>query len=571
LSNVDEATARLGRSGVEVVVAGLLKRGKSTLFNALLGSELSSMRVTPETARPVYARYGARRARLVLVDDDGTERIEELDEPGEAARYAGRREGARRGFENLLRIEQWVPSELLKADVVLKDTPGLDEADADLAAELEELTYSELDNATAAILVLISPPGLAGLETKLLRGLRGRRVDKTFIVVNCYSEVWDDADQREAVIEHVREHVWRATAQEPKVFAVNGKRAWEARGTGNPAELEASGLAALLQGLERYLAGGALRQTLETSAAFLSDARSVAVQAIDERLGVLRDPNALEARRAERRERVDAARARLEIICSETEVFVEGAIDPAVEIICSPFGRLAEAVGSVVTTTELSAAEARFKVELEIAKARASGGLVATLEEAEHRAKAELLRSFGVLPEGAWAVDADDAFGAAVPTGVDLSMGLGANWGATGLAAGVGAAVGGSLLGGAGVALLAAGPIGFIAGAAIGALLAGSAARVADQKVMHETDRTRILGEVLARSARVEMQVIDVITGVRRRLVTELRSRFDSFASDELAELRAIEAFVKDGQRLAEIIERTEMIRADLAAVDLDV
>jgi len=41
-----------------VGVFGLIKRGKSTLLNGLIGREVSSMHVTPETAVPVYVSYG---------------------------------------------------------------------------------------------------------------------------------------------------------------------------------------------------------------------------------------------------------------------------------------------------------------------------------------------------------------------------------------------------------------------------------------------------------------------------------------------------------------------------------
>ena len=57
-----EADLRLSRTQVDVVVAGFLNRGKSTLLNSILGVEVSSMKVTPETARPVYVSYGDRRA-----------------------------------------------------------------------------------------------------------------------------------------------------------------------------------------------------------------------------------------------------------------------------------------------------------------------------------------------------------------------------------------------------------------------------------------------------------------------------------------------------------------------------
>ena len=61
----------LERRDFTVGLFGLVKRGKSTLMNALLGAELSPTHVTPETAVPIHVRRGPRAQAMVhLVDGE---------------------------------------------------------------------------------------------------------------------------------------------------------------------------------------------------------------------------------------------------------------------------------------------------------------------------------------------------------------------------------------------------------------------------------------------------------------------------------------------------------------------
>ena len=50
---LSQARMHLKSSTIEVGIFGEVNRGKSTLINALVGTEVSSMRITPEQAVPV--------------------------------------------------------------------------------------------------------------------------------------------------------------------------------------------------------------------------------------------------------------------------------------------------------------------------------------------------------------------------------------------------------------------------------------------------------------------------------------------------------------------------------------
>lgn len=178
-----EARLRLDRHMIEVGVFGDIKRGKSTLVNALLGAEVSSTGVTPETAVPVYIENGPRSATVYYADGKS-----ESFAPEEALGMASQRYQENRKQKSgeaqpaVVRVLQNIESDLLRAGMRLIDTPGL--SDPSMSKVFEDLTFSELDRTAAAIIVLLYPPGIAANETELLRGLSSRRVDKAFIVCN---------------------------------------------------------------------------------------------------------------------------------------------------------------------------------------------------------------------------------------------------------------------------------------------------------------------------------------------------------------------------------------------------
>ena len=81
------------------------------------------MRVTPETAVPVWIENGPRRSLVVF--DDGA--VEEVDDPARAAEMASQRFLRSQTDRRVIRVVQQLPLAWLPPGLRLVDTPGLGE------------------------------------------------------------------------------------------------------------------------------------------------------------------------------------------------------------------------------------------------------------------------------------------------------------------------------------------------------------------------------------------------------------------------------------------------------------
>ena len=117
---VSQARLRLGSDTIEVGIFGEVKRGKSTLINALVGRRVSSMRVTPETASPVWVESGTTKTLAILAD--GTTKI--VEDSAEAQKLASQRYRRGDGPE-VVRVIQYAELSWLPEGLRLVDTPGL--------------------------------------------------------------------------------------------------------------------------------------------------------------------------------------------------------------------------------------------------------------------------------------------------------------------------------------------------------------------------------------------------------------------------------------------------------------
>ena len=66
---LDELEKRLAQGRFHLAVLGQVKRGKSTLINALLGEDILPSSVVPLTALPTFIRYGEQRLLRVRYHD----------------------------------------------------------------------------------------------------------------------------------------------------------------------------------------------------------------------------------------------------------------------------------------------------------------------------------------------------------------------------------------------------------------------------------------------------------------------------------------------------------------------
>ena len=147
-----------------VACIGQFKRGKSSLINALVGSEVLPVGVLPVTAAVTVVRFGPRRTAWVLLPA-GWEEIE----PEKLAEYVSER-GNPENCKGVQGVEVFVPSPLLANGMCLVDTPGL----GSVFAASSAATRDFVPHIDAALAVLGADPPISGEELDLLAEVAGQ-------------------------------------------------------------------------------------------------------------------------------------------------------------------------------------------------------------------------------------------------------------------------------------------------------------------------------------------------------------------------------------------------------------
>lgn len=548
-SHLGDARARLRRTIIEVAIVGYIKRGKSTLMNALLGLEVSSMKVTPETVVPVWVEYGESPSATVTFRTTEGQLVDVDMSTEEAAAVAGQRDddADRRGDRVPVKVTQRVPADILKAGVRFIDTPGLDDPDGARRAALEELTLSELDRVTAAIFVILSPPGVSGAETELLQQLDGRRVDKTVFVGNLYSEPWEDEETRAAVAEHLTGAlvgVDPATAK-GRVLLVNAKRAWRARLDDDEGAYEESGVAELERELERYVTGGAMADLQRVATQHLVRAVTAARDRIAQRCRLLADPTPLQRLRHDLEGRIGAAQRSLDSIARQVERDAQGLGVTLAAIAAEPYDAALLDVAGITRKDQVRYVDGTLKARIEASKSRIAVEFDRTLRELESRAKAELEAAFGDVDVDRLTEDIRLPASVGSSGGLVLSADVATQLGVSAMAAAGGAIVGGSIAGGAGLALVALGPVGWIVGAVVGALLVGGGAQLL-QSQLRSGERQQLVAALEQQRHQARQRVAESVELAGRALSTELQRREADYSRDARDELAGIQRILSD-------------------------
>jgi GTPase Era involved in 16S rRNA processing len=292
----DIRTTRIPKLEAErfhLVVLGEFNHGKSTFVNALLGDDILPTGITPTTASINHVVYAAQPIARVMLTSGETKHLD----PSQLKDWVTVAGGH---AAEVSYVELGFPSELLRNNVVLVDTPGVN----DLNEQRAEVTYGYVPRADAVVFLLDAGQALKDSEREFLRSrvLESAR-DRLIFVLGKMDML--SKDEQTAVVEYVRGGLAKLTP-DPTLFPLSAKD-W-ARSKDS-----ASGMPELMAYLERFLARDRAAVILDNAAA---DATRTAAY-LENNLGVRMraydlDMGELEQRIAAVRDQLDTSKRKLD-------------------------------------------------------------------------------------------------------------------------------------------------------------------------------------------------------------------------------------------------------------------
>jgi len=179
---------KLDEHAFNLVVAGEFKRGKSTVINAFLGTNLLPTAVVPLTSVVTLLQYG-EHPLVTVVYENGQERVVDLDALPE---YVTER-GNPKNVKGVHEVAVSYPAEWLKGGIRLVDTPGI----GSVHQHNTDVSYQYLPQADAVIFVASVDQPVSRAELDFLIHIR-RYAGKVFCLLNKLDYL-SEADLAESV------------------------------------------------------------------------------------------------------------------------------------------------------------------------------------------------------------------------------------------------------------------------------------------------------------------------------------------------------------------------------------
>lgn len=229
-----ERIPKLERERFSVVVLGEFNHGKSTFVNALLGNPVLPTGITPTTATINHIMYAAvPYAKAVLHDGS----VYDIDP--RALQSWVTTEGA--DNEKVRYVEVGWPASLLKNNLVLVDTPGVN----DINETRADITYRYLPNADVVLFLLDATQLLKQSERTFLEQRLLQTSKKKLLFVLGKIDLLSAEEQREALA--YGRKILDTLVPDALLLPVSAKQELQGqRGT--------SGFHSLLEALHRFLA-----------------------------------------------------------------------------------------------------------------------------------------------------------------------------------------------------------------------------------------------------------------------------------------------------------------------------
>lgn len=240
-----------------VLVVGEFKRGKSTFVNAFLGEELMLSDVLPETATIQAVMYEEKKTAEVLYLDGHKE--SGVAEKAFFEKFSAKNSS---NAEQIKYIKVGYPCEILKNKIVLVDTPGVE----DMNAQRVQVTYDFLPKANAVLFLLDATSPLKRTEKEFIEDhLLNRGMSNVIFVVNKMDMLDEDEVDIEAHLEQIKERIKAAFGSKeefgnPIVLPVSSSLAMQGIIRNNPDFIERSNINYVKKQLQEILFGNSMEQ-----------------------------------------------------------------------------------------------------------------------------------------------------------------------------------------------------------------------------------------------------------------------------------------------------------------------
>jgi GTPase SAR1 family protein len=239
----------------KVLLVGEFKRGKSTAVNAMLGARILPAKVAPCTAVITRVKFGSRKVATLHHRDSGAATTLDLEADPAALtthlviEHKGDASDEGQSLSPYAAAEVSYPLDLLKNNVELVDSPGLDEH-----ATRTAVTHSFFSDADAMILVLSCTQFLSQSERKFLdNDLADRDLKDVFFLCNRYDAVRDSPEDLDELQQIARQVLVPRVKGEPRLFFVASNEALAGKVNQQPELVEASNLPQFMAALEAFL------------------------------------------------------------------------------------------------------------------------------------------------------------------------------------------------------------------------------------------------------------------------------------------------------------------------------
>jgi small GTP-binding protein len=238
-----ELFARLASDRFNVVVLGRFNRGKTSLMNAIVGTDRLPTGVVPVTSAITTVAYGSEERVFLRYEGERIPQEIRLDSLPD---YISQRTNPG-NIRNVKTVEVYLPAEILRRGLFLVDTPGLGSAVAANTRTTEQF-FPEAD---AVLLVTSYESPLSDEEVRLLEraASSGRSM---FVALNKQDTV--SAVERAEILAYVEERLGTIFAtQAPPLFPVSARDGLAGKLEKRADLVEASGVPNLEAALLRFL------------------------------------------------------------------------------------------------------------------------------------------------------------------------------------------------------------------------------------------------------------------------------------------------------------------------------